>query len=290
MARKATAGLVLLLLIAAVRTGRAQTYYDDGGIHTINSTSGPVVVENGTTLDVASPAAVSGGAPTHSGYVASIYSDSTSTLNLTGGQVLPTAGVQNGIGIQSEGIFLATGGLVRGSDNTALGILNPALVLAGSAQISGGSFKGGTGPRGSSALEYHGATSQSLFIAGGSFSGGASTSAGHAGGGSLELVFSGFSATTAGGTATITGGTFSGGAVVLPASRHWPQGQRLLPGKPVLPTPMSRKPLHLRDIISPRRPAPHAVPARTGCRRCECHCSHTACRSQPWLALCARIQ
>lgn len=181
------ANICLTWLILANFSGssRAQTVFDDGGTHTVNGPSGWIEVSKSTTLNIVSPASVSGTAPES---LSAVSIDPTSTLNLSGGQVLNSA--NDGFGITSQGLFTATGGDVTGG---TLG----TFILGGSAQISGGAFKGQIG------LEVNYANNVS--ISGGSFSGYNALSL---------YMYTKFTSTV-----TITGGIFT----VLPG----PPGQQL---------------------------------------------------------------
>ena len=49
---------VFLVTVPCLAT--AQTIINDGGTHTVNGPSGPIFVENGSTLNIQSPALISG--------------------------------------------------------------------------------------------------------------------------------------------------------------------------------------------------------------------------------------
>jgi hypothetical protein len=82
--------------------------FNDGGTHTVNGPAGPIAVFSGTTVTIASGASVTGG----------VTVDSTSNLNVQGGNVLGASGfgpaASGGAGITSQGIFSGTGGMVQG--------------------------------------------------------------------------------------------------------------------------------------------------------------------------------
>jgi hypothetical protein len=83
MLGKASVRLFLLLMATASATSNAQTIFNDGGTHTVNGTSGPIILEGtGTTLNVVSPASITGGS-TNPG----IISNPGTTINLMGGLV-----------------------------------------------------------------------------------------------------------------------------------------------------------------------------------------------------------
>jgi hypothetical protein len=167
--------LAWLVLATVSSSSRAQTVYDDGRTHTVNGPSGPIEVLDSTTLNIVSPASVTG-TELPGGIVYGIQTDLSSTLNLSGGQV---NGTNAGPAILSLGSFTATGGSASG---------NVAAIVEGYGQISGGTFQGQT------ALSTN--EVQSLSISGGVFNG---TTA-------LELyLFSAFHSTV-----TITGGVFTG--------------------------------------------------------------------------------
>jgi len=211
MTRKTMTGLSALFLAMVTGSSQAQTIYNDGGAHTVSGTSGPIFVENGSTLNVNAPASISGGAIVPPlGYTASIYGDASSTINLTGGQVLapvvtlyPPAGMVSGSGIITAGAFSATGGLVQGANGNESGGFG--LLSNSSVQVSGGTFQGGNGAYGGVGAAIAGGNNQ-ILISGGTFQGG-SSSPGDSGGTALQLqLVAGTS------QAEITGGNFLAGS------------------------------------------------------------------------------
>jgi hypothetical protein len=234
MFRKRFRGLLALVVLALPASARAQIYFTDGGVHTIDGPSLPVIVENdGTTLNVVSPALIS--SPPGNG----IYALQGTTVNLMGGEV---DGGPLSYAIAACGAFSATGGFVQG------GNLGFALGLSGLGQISGGTFQGadGTGPYlgGSPVLSVEGGAN--LTISGGTFRGGNATDPNSYGGhalvsnGAINLAISG--GTFLGGTSganvggggqaiqlylfhghssvTVTGGVFSAGAGGAPGGAY----------------------------------------------------------------------
>jgi hypothetical protein len=129
MPRISTNYLVWLILATMSGASRGQTIFDDGGTHTVNGPSGTIEVIQNTTLNVVSPANVTNTTPQIG---STIVVDPGSTLNLSGGQI-SNVNVQDEIGIESEGLFTATGGSASGA---------VALSLGGTALISGGTFQG----------------------------------------------------------------------------------------------------------------------------------------------------
>ncbi len=81
MSRKSSACVALLIMVAISATSHGQTTLN-GGTHTINGPSGPLLLINGATLNVVSPASV-----TATNTSNAIYGDSSTTINLLGGQV-----------------------------------------------------------------------------------------------------------------------------------------------------------------------------------------------------------
>ena len=230
---KPSVGLFLIVTTTVSATSHAQTIYNDGQTHTISGTSGPVIVEGGSTLNVIPPALISGGTLTRPlGYTATIFGDSTSTINLSGGQVMgavvtqpPGAGNVSGSGIISYGLFTATGGLVQGAEGNQPNESGGwGLLSNGSVQISGGTFLGGSGFTGGGAAVIAGGNDQ-VLISGGTFQAGASTSGfGSSPALTLQLV--------QGTTETeITGGNFLGasGNPLLNSSLYY-QAQYQTPG------------------------------------------------------------
>jgi hypothetical protein len=208
-----------LLVVAAVSaTSHAQTILN-GGTHTINGSSGPIILENGATLNVVSPASITGSS-THYG----ILGNAGTTINLTGGLV--TGGTNttsniDGNGIRTFGSFVATGGSVQGGTIT-LG----SLTVAGDAidclsdidsskiQVNGGTFQGGSSRNygGSGALFQQYTASgpaSTLSINGGTFLGG------------NGAINPGVGAFLSGENATsgqVSGGVFEGGAGGTPSA------------------------------------------------------------------------
>ena len=61
MRRTTMACLALIILATVSASGLAQTtVYDDGKTHIVNGPSGPIEVVNGSTLNINSPASVTG--------------------------------------------------------------------------------------------------------------------------------------------------------------------------------------------------------------------------------------
>jgi hypothetical protein len=170
--RKTKIYLVWLILANVSGLSRGQTIFDDGGTHTVNGPSGPIEIFQSTTLNVVSPANVT--SQIQNGI---FVGDSSSTLNLSGGLI---SGTSVGFGVQSFGLFTATGGSVSGG--VALNL------LGGTARISGGTFQG------SIALGTGGI--DNLAISGGTFNGQSAALA-------LNLSSNFHS------TVTITGGVFT---------------------------------------------------------------------------------
>ncbi len=207
MPRGAAAGVFVLVMTSVLGSARGQTIYNDGGTHTVNGTSGPILLEgSGTTLDLVSPATISGSSGIQSGVA--IIGQVGTTINLLGGQV-------NG-GIGAGGSFSASGGVVQGGDTTRMpGVGGTALDLAApsgfpsaSAQISGGTFIGENasflGGIGFVLTTLGGTTGNSSSISGGTFQGGSGGTTGNGGdGGHFDLNLTAL---------TINGGTFIGGS------------------------------------------------------------------------------
>jgi hypothetical protein len=202
---------VLPALALVLGPAEAAVIYDDGGVHTL---AGPIVgdiviVENGTTLDVAAggsvvgppnpprlnhPPAVSG---RDDGTLIRVSggtiqgSDSTSPgglagggLSVVGGALLAISGgtITGGTGAQAGGYgvtssvptMISGGTLTGGSsplapDVALLFIASPGAILA----ISGGTFQGGAGPVPGDALSFHGSSdAPPSLVTGGHFLGG----------------------------------------------------------------------------------------------------------------------
>lgn len=198
MQRKAWTGVVLLSIAVSAPDLNAQTIYNDGGTHTVDGPSGPIEVLNGSTLNVDSPASVTATTSYYNG----IYGDSTSAINLNGGQVLgATYGQVSGYdevgaGIISYGSFTASGGVAQGGYG---------LLAYGPVNITGGSFIGGGGLvyDGLSGATIIGQLGDQVLISGGSFQGVQANSFYGIG---VTLIFQGA------GQASITGGDFVGRA------------------------------------------------------------------------------
>ena len=212
MLRNAFAGIVVVLSMAPLAAeSRGQTVYNDGGTHTINGPSGPIEVLNGSTVNLDSQALVTGGFATSPlGYIASVFGDASSTINLNGGQVMARqtsgspSGNLSGAGIITSGLFTATGGTVEGGVGSSGQIGGWGLNSTGSLQISGGAFIGGDGTYGGTAVAV-GGVNNSVTISGGTFQGGNGTNIG-GGGAALTLgLVAGM------GEAQITGGDFLAG-------------------------------------------------------------------------------
>jgi hypothetical protein len=194
---------------------KAQTVFNDGGVHTINAPSGTIEVVDGSTVNLNSGAMVTGGfVPGPLGYTASVFADASSTINLNGGQVFAPvapgspAGNISGIGIFDEGSFTASGGLAEGGmAGNRYQDGGWGLVVNGPAQVSGGIFQGGAGYVGGNGAYLVNAvagTSINFSVSGGTFQGGDAASInGYAGGAGLTIVTNG--------VASVTGGTFIGG-------------------------------------------------------------------------------
>jgi hypothetical protein len=203
-----------ILLAASSGVLKAQTIINDGGTHTVNGPSGPIFVENGSTLNVGPSASISGGAATSPlGYTASVFVDASSTINLNGGQIFapqapsPPAGNISGMGILDDGSFTASGGLVEGGIGIGASQQGGGfgLLLNGPVQISGGTFQGGAGFFGGlGAVMVDG---NNVAITGGTFAGGTSTYSVTTGGAALLIQSSDIHS----GPASITGGEFTGG-------------------------------------------------------------------------------
>lgn len=79
MAPRILRAVLAICLVMGTRLVWAQTVFNDGGVHKINGSSGQIWVENGSSLDIVSPALVSGPAVR---FAAAVYGDSTSTIDL----------------------------------------------------------------------------------------------------------------------------------------------------------------------------------------------------------------
>jgi hypothetical protein len=196
----------------------AQTTILNGQTYTINQSSGSVEALNGTTVNISDGGNITGGfaLPVRLlAYTTSIYSDATSTTNLTGGSVFGTVapsvseGNISGIAIYTDGMFSASGGLAQGGAGAAYQGGGWGLLAHGNVDISGGTFQGGTpgigGEGGNAAIvaNLNPGVGTTINVSGGTFQGAATTSAAAFGGTGLEIL--------SGGTTTISGGTFSGG-------------------------------------------------------------------------------
>jgi hypothetical protein len=203
-----TRGMIIVLICVLAPSAVGQTIISGGNTGSVNGPSGPIFVENGSTLNVTVLASISGSVLAPSGLPLSLYGDSTSTINMNGGEVLASGSSGNyaGIGIEALGYFTASGGSVIGADGTAALEGGIGLLAAGPVQISGGSFQGGAGPYAGVGAILTGsfATAASDSISGGYFIGGSSSAAGAIGGGEgLEIM--------RGGANSISGGTFVAG-------------------------------------------------------------------------------
>lgn len=97
---------------------KAQTVFNDGRTHSVNGASGAIFVENGSTLNIESPAAVSGSSAVLSG--TAVYGDGSSAINLTGGHVYGAVSpsVYGQAAISADGSFSASGGSAIGANST----------------------------------------------------------------------------------------------------------------------------------------------------------------------------
>jgi hypothetical protein len=161
MPRHTMTFLASIILAAVSGTSQGQTIYDDGETHTVNGPSGPIeVLVSRTTLNIVSPASITGTFLDPTYEYTSVYGGLGTTINLEGGQVVAQG--TSLAGIISDSAFTATGGSVSGGYS--------GLISNYFTQISGGTFTGG---------EY-GAITQSTFtglntvisISGGTFQGG----------------------------------------------------------------------------------------------------------------------
>ena len=197
MLQKTTNGLTLLFLATLSGASQAQTVIDNGGVNTISGPSGPIAVEgNGTTVNVVSPAVVTGTGGIQFGEA--IRGDAGTAINVMGGSI--TGGVDptfSGAGVHTSGAFSAFGGSVSGVE---AGVLIEA---GGTALLGGGTFRGddvsvGSGGAGLLFLSFQ-TDSSSVQILGGTFQGGDSL---HITGGVGAGIDGNFD---------IGGGTFRGG-------------------------------------------------------------------------------
>ena len=192
---KTSVRVALLVMATASANSHAQTIYNDGGTHTVNGMSGPIILEgNGTTLNVVSPASIIG-----SSTVFGIQGDAGTAINLFGGQVTGP------VGIVTSGDFFASGGYVYGMPNAYYGGRGGwGAEFNGSAQVNGGTFQGGNGVnQGGNGAAFASPTGSPVQITGGSFEGGnAGTQYGIGG---IGVIFAGT------GSTQISGGTFQGG-------------------------------------------------------------------------------
>ncbi len=211
------------VLVAVLLPGlvRAQTVYDDGGDHTVSGASGPISVQKGpTTLNVVSPAVVTGSLAVQSG--AAIVGGSGTAINLQGGSVeggIVTYGafssfggsLTGGLSIRGDAPVLIAGGSFQGASNSSSPVGGDALDgglpfnYTSNVTILGGTFVGGSGTG-------LGVVGRSLFltgnfsIAGGSFNSDTAFGAGET---NASLFLGQFGAPQYG---AISGGTFGKGA------------------------------------------------------------------------------
>jgi hypothetical protein len=164
---------------------RGQTVFNDGGTHTINAPFGPILVENnGTTLNVVSPASVTGSSGIQNG--GAVVGGVGTTINLSGGEVTGAPGSANGgNGVQTTGFFSASGGTVTGGNAGMPGFSGGfALSSAGTDSgglgvvISGGVFRGGDGFGGGQSGGAVGISDNNFSITGGTFEHGAGVGVG----------------------------------------------------------------------------------------------------------------
>lgn len=210
MPRKSMTYLALLILTTVSGSSHAQTTI------TVNGPSGPIYLFGGTTLNIDSPASVSGSLPPPNSYITILGSAPNTTINMNGGQVIyDIPPVSLGLAILSEGTFTATGGTVQGgvgllaygptqiSGGTFIGEGSPAAeILApigGNVSISGGTFRGDTAYPAAYGLILSLSTSAQASITGGNFSGGG-------GGVGFSLSYDGSADTTT----DVHGGLFTG--------------------------------------------------------------------------------
>ena len=209
--RMRVAQLLWLILAIGSTSSNAQTIFNDGGTHTIDTPNGPIEVLDGSTLNLNSGAVITGGVVTDPlGYTASVFGDASSTINLNGGQVLAPmapgspAGNISGIAIFAEGSFNATAGLAEGGMGARYQDGGFGLLVYGPVAINGGTFQGGTGAAGGDgAIFVNDGGVNNISITGGTFIGGDATGGG---GGGIALIIS------TNGVASISGGEYSGGA------------------------------------------------------------------------------
>jgi hypothetical protein len=206
---------VCALLLSTSFT-HAQTIFNDGQTHNVNSSIGPVETLHGTTVNFNQGASITGGFalnPQTIGYTTSIYSDTTSTITLNGGSVYAPvalgspAGNISGIAIYADGTFNGFHGSAQGGAGANYQDGGWGLDAHGNVNVTGGSYQGGAGglgANGGTAAYMENLTTgivTSVNINGGTFTGGSSATAE----GGAGLVVS------TNGTAIITGGTFTGG-------------------------------------------------------------------------------
>jgi formylglycine-generating enzyme required for sulfatase activity len=177
--------VALLSLFTAVRNGRADTNYSDGGIHTISTVmpAGAVNVSNNTTVFILGTGAVAGTSSATGNGQYGLMGTSGAVINLQGGSVTGGRGPQYG----------GKGGQVD------TGLLN----------IVSGSMTGGVGgPYGGPGLDYCMSYPGAMNMTGGTIAGGDATSAPSTGahGGNGLMIGSG--------TVNIAGGNILGGTAV----------------------------------------------------------------------------
>jgi hypothetical protein len=149
MRRTTLFGALLVFVAAWPGLVHAQTVYDDGQLHTVSGSSGPILLENdGTSLIVASPASIVASSGIQSG--TAIVGHVGTTINLLGGQVIGGMEARNSAslsnaGITSNGLFAAFGGYVQGGNATSTNMAGTGLGVFGTADIADGTFQGGNG-------------------------------------------------------------------------------------------------------------------------------------------------
>ena len=147
--------VALMLLLTATQYGLADTIYNDGGIHNINTTmpSGTVGVQNATTVNVLSGGNINGGNQTwaygincNASFV-NIYSGSS----ITGGT---SSNCSDGIRTYSNSLINIYGGSITGGNGGwADGIIvNDNSIM----NIYGGSITGGNGVWADGIIVYNG--------------------------------------------------------------------------------------------------------------------------------------
>jgi hypothetical protein len=237
------AAIVICAAVASTGVGLAAPILDDGGTHTISSTSSSVIVHPGTTLQVVDGAEVLSESelPALLGYDAhfrvsggKIQGASVpgtggniglgalgGTVDITGGEIVGGAAeflAGYAIGTIDAQVTIS-GGTFRGGDvhpyPFGSGAEGQALMMNdGTVDISGGTFVGGSGPWGGASAVVLGGANQPIgvtgVITGGIFTPGKATRNSNTG---FALVVTGNAAGA--GDIDIWGGQFNGEIVVL---------------------------------------------------------------------------